>query len=44
MAEGSVTQSVGCVLLMAGKTDKALNNIALHSEKFNFFTEISVTF
>lgn len=44
MAEGSVTQNVGCVLLMAGKTDKALNNIALHSEKFNFFTEISVTF
>lgn len=44
VAEISVSQSVGCVLMMVGQMGKALNNIASHSEKFNFFSEIFVTF
>lgn len=36
MAESSVTQSVRRILLMVDKMAKALNNLALHSEEFNF--------
>lgn len=44
MWQKSVLPSVGCVLMMVGQMGKALNNIASHSEKFNFFSEIFVTF